>query len=184
MAKYAFGYIFVLLVGALALVVMGSGQMVVREGFAEVPPVEAPEPLPAPSLPSGELEPELDLVVVHANGLAELGPFSYCFVGDSVANCGEGFIEDPPEFISTLDDPLRLSFPMEWSVEIQIEPDDLECGTYVMSAGVTTALTLEELGPVGGYLVQVHSNGPQGSASWALRVDNQSDLPFPAGVSC
>jgi hypothetical protein len=181
-AKYAVGYLIgLLLVAVFALSFVagtwGGEERLVFDDIGE----EVPAPLPAP--PPRKVRPDLDLVVIDATGLSQLSPESYCFVGDGFSACGDGFGADGPAFVSTAEEPIRLSFPMEWSVVIRFESEE-GCPPFVVDAGVTSSWTLEELGPAGPYSILIQSNGPQGDASWRLDVDNQSDRALPPGVNC
>ena len=184
MAKYAFAYLAVMLMaGVIGLAYLSSNnQMVfVDRGFeggdvVGPPPDAAPEPA----------VPDLGLFVADANGSTSLGPVSYCYSTGNMSECADGIVEPAtaPLFVSTAAQPIELVFPLDWEVSIEITPEDGSCQPHVSALGMTTAATLDELGPVGTYQLMVFSSGPQGDASWFFRVDNQSELPLPDGVSC
>jgi hypothetical protein len=180
LAKYAVGYLTVMLIAALVGIFYASstGQLrvfdrgVEERGFDVVgPPVEAPVP-------------DLGLWVTDAAGTTRIDPVSYCFTTGDTGICADGVLQPGPSFTSTDDHPIELVFPLDWDVTVDFTTEDGSCPTYTTSLGVTTTATIDELGPVGVYQLMVFSSGPQGDASWSFRVDNQADLPLPAGVSC
>jgi hypothetical protein len=189
MAKYAAGYVIVMLVAAIALL-FGLGFQGVAIGprdFIEgggAPPVLAPPQLPED--PDGEPTlPLIEMVVVDATGKTVLSPLSYCFEGDGVSVCADGILiaGEEPSFVSTAEQPVQLVFNMDLSVTVEMGPTDRACGFTTTEYGVVPDLVLDTLGPAGTYQVQVMTSGPEGDASWVIMIENQSDLS-PIGEGC
>ncbi|MEX0864244.1 MAG: hypothetical protein WD269_05135 [Acidimicrobiia bacterium] len=182
MAKYAAGYVIVMLVAAIALL-FGLGFQGVAVGPREVidgggvPPVPAPPPLPKDDGGEANL-PLIEMVVVDVNGKTALSPISYCFEGDGVAVCADGILiaGEEPSFISTAEQPVQLAFSMDWSVTVEMAPTDGACGFSTTEYGVVPDVVLDTLGPAGTYQVQVMTSGPGGDAHWVIMIENQSDL--------
>ena len=183
MAKYAAGYVIVMLVAAIALL-FGLGFQGVAVGPRDliegggVPP--APKPPPGLEDDGGEANlPQIEMVVVDVNGKTVLSPLSYCFEGDGVAVCADGILiaGEEPSFISTAEQPVQLVFNMDWSVTVEMAPADPACAFSTTEYGVVSDLVLDMLGPAGTYQVQVRTSAPEGDAHWVIMIENQSDLP-------
>jgi hypothetical protein len=188
-AKYAVGYVIALLIAGVVLLLSWAGPLIFFGGPEVVrgPMIPLPAPAPAPIPVDEEFQvPSLDLTVVSAEGRVVVAPQSYCFAGDQFEECAESqsFPDSETLVVSDQAQPIELSIPILWRASVEVEPLDQDCGTTVRDLGETTDVSLTDIGPIGHYRVTVDATGPNGNATWVLRVDNQSDRTSANGFDC
>lgn len=189
MAKYALGYVLVLLMVALVGVIAFGAPVGLRlpwVAFGGGVDVERAVPVPEREiLPPdvGQLAPP-DLIVTDVNGSTSRSPISYCWSQFDSTVCSEsaGLLPGSEAgFVATPDQPVILDFQMMWNVNLHVVPQGQECPEFSVDLPQTWEVELGDLGPPGEYQVWISASGLRGDASWVIRVDSQTLLSDGAG---
>ena len=176
MAKYAVGYITVLLIGIfVAGALIGPTFGPIRGEIRAVPgPAMA---VPPPDFGGGSDFP-VNVIVTGSHGRAFEAPHSAHWESTGSSQGMEsvgGSFSFLPVYNNTEQEPLGFTFEVAWDISLQLY-DDKDCMVFeAFYPGTGTIPSIEAIGPPGLYRLELQGNHRQGHASWTIGIENQFD---------